>query len=390
MKTMARWAAMAALAMTAAAWADPKVDAFTPQGESKGVRQVAVRFGEPMVEFGDPRIADPFTLRCEGDPAALKGKGRWADTTNWVYDFEADLPSGQRCTFTTKPDLKTAAGQPIAGTKTFTFNTGGPTVMTSQPRDGHTSIDEEQAFILVFDGPVDPASLSGAWCEAAGVNERIPTQVLSNDDTRKMLAEQPQLAYRFYKLILKGRKPIELARFKIEDTRWKTLPIFGVKCARRLPSGAQVAVVIGGDVKTPSGIARGVPQRLAFRVRTDFTAAFRCQRVNKDAQCMPTSSMRVDFTAPVARDIAEAIRLKSARGKPRMPKLDPNVKTVDSVVFEGPFPEQAQYTVELPANLHDDAGRTLANAASFPLTVKTDLYPALLKFPARFGILEAS
>lgn len=390
MKTMARWAAMSALAMAAVAWADPKVEIFTPQGESKGVRQVAVRFGEPMVEFGDPRLPEPFTWRCEGDPDTHKGKGRWADATNWAFDFEADLPSGQRCTFTLKPDLKTAAGQPLAGNKAFAFNTGGPAVVASQPREGNTSIDEEQSFVLVFDGPVDPASLGGAWCEAAGVNERIPVQVLGSEEARKILAQQPQLAYRFYKLVLKGRKPLELARFKIEDPRFKSLPILGVKCARRFPAGAEVAVVIGGDVKTPSGIARGQPQRLAFRVRPDFTAAFRCQRVNKDANCMPTSSMRLDFTAPVPREMAEAVRLNPARGKPRLPKLDPNVKTVDSIAFEGPFPEQARYSVDLPQNLRDDAGRTLANAASFPLTVKTDLYPALLKFPARFGILEAS
>ena len=126
MKTVARWAAVAVLAMAGAAWADPKVEVFTPQGESKGVRQVAVRFGEPMVEFGDPRLPEPFTWKCEGDPATHKGKGRWADATNWVFDFDADLPSGQRCTFTVKSDLKTAAGQPLTGNKSFTFNTGGP------------------------------------------------------------------------------------------------------------------------------------------------------------------------------------------------------------------------------------------------------------------------
>ena len=74
------------------------------------MRQVAARFSEPMVAFGDPRLADPFTVQCEGDAARLKGRGRWADTRNWVYDFEADLPAGQRCTFTLKPDLKSAGG----------------------------------------------------------------------------------------------------------------------------------------------------------------------------------------------------------------------------------------------------------------------------------------
>jgi uncharacterized protein YfaS (alpha-2-macroglobulin family) len=387
---MLRRAAMAALAMmAAAAWADPKVEAFSPQDESKGVRQVAVRFGEPMVAFGDPRLADPFTWRCEGDPKAHKGKGRWADATNWVFDFEADLPAGQRCRFTLKPGLKTAAGEPLVGTREFTFDTGGPAVMASLPREGYT-IDSDQSFVLVFDAPVDPATLGDAWCEARGVNERIPVQPLDSDEARKILAAQPSAAYRFYRLVVKGPKPIELAKFRIEDPRFRTLPILGAKCARSLPAGAEVALVIGAGVKTTSGIARGKPQRLAFHVRPDFTATFHCQRVNKDAQCMPTSSMQLGFSAPVPRELAAGIRLVSAKGKARTATLDPNVKTVDSIAFEGPFPEQAAFKVELPADFHDDAGRTLANAASFPLAVKTDLYPALLKFPARFGILEAS
>ncbi len=62
---------------------------------------------------------------------------------------------------------------------------------------------------------------------------------------------------------------------------------------------------------------------------------------------------------------------------------------VDEVFFSGPFPERAQFTIELPAELTDDAGRTLANQKRFPLAVRTDEYPPLAKFPARFGIIEA-
>ena len=118
------------------AWAAPQVDVFTPQGQAKGVRQVAVRFTEPMVAFGDPRLSDPFTVRCDGDAERLKGRGRWADPNNWVYDFEADLPAGQRCRFTLIPGLKSAAGEAVDGTREFSFHTGGPAVMTSLPREG--------------------------------------------------------------------------------------------------------------------------------------------------------------------------------------------------------------------------------------------------------------
>ena len=96
-----------------AAWAATQVEVFTPQGQAKGVRQVAVRFSEPMVAFGDPRLADPFTVRCEGDAERLKGRGRWADSKNWIYDFDADLPAGQRCQFTLErgPEVGRRAGR---------------------------------------------------------------------------------------------------------------------------------------------------------------------------------------------------------------------------------------------------------------------------------------
>ena len=41
-------------------------------------------------------------------------------------------------------------------------------------------------------------------------------------------------------------------------------------------------------------------------------------------------------------------------------------------------------------DLKDDAGRTLANAAAFPMKVRIDDDPPLVKFPSRFGILEVN
>src|SRR5690349_15608514 len=91
--------ALASFVLAAPVWAGVAIDLFTPQGQAKAVRQVAVRFTEPMVAFGDPRVPDPFNVACEGDASRLKGRGRWADTKNWIYDFENDLPAGQRCRF---------------------------------------------------------------------------------------------------------------------------------------------------------------------------------------------------------------------------------------------------------------------------------------------------
>jgi hypothetical protein len=128
-----------------------------------------------MVAFGDLRLAEPFTVRCEGEASRLKGRGRWARHAELGVRLRIRSSRGQRCTFTLKPDLKSAKGDAVTGEREFSFHTGGPAVMVSLPNEGHSAIDDEQWFLLAFDAPVDAASLErGAWCEAKGVNERIP------------------------------------------------------------------------------------------------------------------------------------------------------------------------------------------------------------------------
>ncbi len=89
--------------------------ALLPSRRSPRRLQAAARFSAPMVALGDPRLADPFTVDCNAP-----GKGRWADGRNWVYDFDADLPAGLRCTFRLKPSLETLDGRALSGTSIST------------------------------------------------------------------------------------------------------------------------------------------------------------------------------------------------------------------------------------------------------------------------------
>ena len=379
---------VAALIAFNAASAAPQVQLFTPLGEAKGVRQVTARFTEPVVAFGDPRPVDPFTVQCDGDPERTKGAGRWADSRNWIYDFEADLPAGQRCRFTINAAFKSVSGQALDGRREFDFHTGGPAVMRSLPHEGDERVDEDQIFLLALDAPIDAGTLSGAWCEAAGVNERIPLKIVSESETREILNASKHAAYNLFNVYRKGRAQIPFAQFKIEDKRWRDLPVIGVRCAQRLPAGADVGLVIGPHVKTKTGIERATPQRLAFKVRPAFIVTLTCQRMNKDAACLPVTPITIDFNASVLRDAAEGIRLKGKDGKAYEPRLEEKSKSVSSVQFKGPFPEKTSFVVELPRNFRDDAGREPQNKASFPLTTATDEFPPLAKFPGRFGILE--
>jgi len=84
------------------------LDFFTPQGEAYPVRQVQVRFSEDMARLGSGQLWNPFGVGC-----ASKGKGRWVDGRNWVYDFGDDLPSGIACQFVPTPGLRALSGRSL-------------------------------------------------------------------------------------------------------------------------------------------------------------------------------------------------------------------------------------------------------------------------------------
>jgi len=375
--------------MSAAAHAapdGPEVESFSPQGTVKGVRQVAARFSEPMVPFGDPRLGEPFAIDC---PEA--GKGHWADARNFVYDFERDLPAGVRCTFTLKPELRTLDGKPLIGSQTFSFSTGGPSVRLSAPYDGASDIDEQQIFVLGLDGVALAASIEEhVYCAIEGIAERVGVRLVAGEE-RKGVIEGRRGFLREYAQIVQRSGEAEPDPERLRAiVEGEDSPIVVLQCQRRFPNAVVVRLVWGKGVTSKTGIATEEDQTLAFEVRDEFRASFSCERVKRDRGCIPFLPLSLNFSAPITRADAGAITLEDADGtkyKPTVPG-DPRVAFVDDVAFEGPFPENLSLTLAVPAGLQDDAGRTLANQATFPLKVKTDEVPPLVKFPTTFGIVE--
>src|SRR5882672_9196929 len=370
------------LLMVAGTVSAAQVEVFSPQGEVKGVRQVAVRISEPMVAFGDPRLPEPFDIECPQN-----GSARWADQKNWVYDFGRDLPAGVRCSFRLKAELLSLAGVGLEGAHAFEFSTGGPAIVETLPYQG-VPVDEEQIFILGLDATATDESIAAnAYCDIKGITERVEVRVLAGDDRRVMLEARKDFVHRFVQSLMRGTGMDKLLR----SGEVAGLPIAAVQCKRRLPNNAEVRLVWGKGVVSASGVATSQDQTIAYRVRDIFQARFTCDRVSKDAQCLPIMPMRLSFTAPVARTTAGKIMLKTAAGKAypaELPDARNAAEFVEEVSFTGPFPERTQFMVELPPEVTDDAGRKLANQKRFPLQVRTDEYPPLAKFAARFGIIE--
>jgi alpha-2-macroglobulin len=368
--------------------ADPsaaRVELFSPRGTAKQVRQVTARFSVPMVALGDPRLADPFTVDC-----AAPGKGRWADTRSWVYDFDADLSAGLRCTFALKDGLTALDRRPITGERSFGFDTGGPAIVASLPNDGWEEIDEDQVFLLKLDAPAAVETVSRhAYCAIDGIAERVPVEVRTGEARRALLDARKQLGYGYFSLLWKSG---DVSDVRVRDRTLEQAEelIVALSCRRRLPPATKVRLIWGAGIAAASGIATNQDQQLAFSVRKAFLATLECTRTEPRAGCTPRQPITVKFSAPVAREQAIAARLHLAADDVRAPEdRDAKAKFVESIAFAAPFPESVTAVLELPAQLSDDAGRALENAARFPLDVRIDEFPPLVKFSGEFGIVEA-
>ncbi|MGQ5523916.1 alpha-2-macroglobulin family protein [Chitinimonas sp. PSY-7] len=350
-----------------------ELESFSPQGAVREVRQAKARFSEPMVRFGDPRLADPFDVTCGEE----KGAGRWLDDRNWVYDFNRDLPAATQCQFRLKPNLKSLAGSSLSPAS-YSFSTGGPEPGAIWPENWQP-IAEDQVFIVSFAAPPTPASLAAKTrCEVEGVRERIPAVIMPVAEREKLLA----------------------GYFGEDRKRWPA-NAEALRCQRPLPNEASLKLVFDAGLSAANGASLREPMEFEFHVRPRFTAWVSCERTREKADCLPLAPIELRFSEGVDAKLARQISLRSSDGKQSWaPELifndegasddSENAQLVSGVRFKPLFPESASLKLTLPDGVRDEYGRSLSNAGQFPQTVKVDTFPALAKFAADFGLVERS
>ncbi|KYG67518.1 hypothetical protein AZI86_08070 [Bdellovibrio bacteriovorus] len=330
-----------------------QVKNVTPQGYVKSVDQIRIEFAKPMVKFGEINLAFPAKSNCfQG------GQGRWVDTRNWVYDFKETLPGGKSCGIS-------------VGDKDFKFNTGGSHIVSVFPRQ-YRPIEPDQNFILILDSPVKKDTVAkGAYFVVAGLGDRIPLQVVEGSEANKVKAAAEK-------------------EYKYEDEELKKKYWIVVKSSRLFPPQAEVSLVWGKEVQSESGSTSPEPENFAFTVVEPFKASFSCEREAANKPCVPILGFRLSFSGSISTADAKKIYLEGAdKNKIYASGLDDPKDRTTLLEFKGPYPQKAEYQLVIPSGLKDENGRELSNKAQFPLKVKTGEDPALLKFSASFGLLEA-
>lgn len=364
----------------------PQVVLATPGGAGGAIERFTIRFNQAMVPLGDPRATAPITVTC-----SVNGEGRWVDQQTYVWEFANALPGGTTCKAKTRDGLKSASGYALQDTRSFTLDAGGPTARAVLPGT-REEIEEDQVFLVASNMPATPQSIAAnAYCAVDGIGEKIAVDLLPADTPGKLLGEMGSDRWEARNFLEQAGLPTTIPAAAAE--RQQALrTVTALKCRRALPPGRDMALIWGAGITGAGGKRAGADQRFDYTVRKPFTARFECGRTGPQAGCSPVEKARVRFSAPVPMSEAAKIRLETADGKAIAPKFDDSERrnaTISDVTFAAPLPVATTAKLTIPAGIKDESGRPLANAERFPLEVRFDQAPPLVKFAAGFGILEA-
>ena len=184
----------------------PKGVVATPEGSTKAVSQLQVRFPEEMVK--DSR-SEAFNVKCSPE---IAGFSSWADNnTVWTYNFKAAdeassprLVGGANCIITQAADIKSSAGTVYkSGSISYSVTVPGPTVTSVTQAEGFQgSLRETDPVILItFDGPVDSAAFFAKqngyfnYTSSSAPSEKIPLAAVPQDQSGKIFARFKATSY---------------------------------------------------------------------------------------------------------------------------------------------------------------------------------------------------
>ena len=337
------------------------ISQVTPSGSVNEVQQIVVQTSADAVRLGNAQAPAPVRVQCTPAQAA-QGTGRWNHAREWVWQFQQTVPAGTRCQIQTEKSFKSPSGAILAGASSYQFEVAGPTIIQAWPAT-YEAVDESQTFVLKLNGAATASSLQQhVHCRAEGVGERIPVRLLDAGKTQAVLQA----------LEIQGKGDY-----------------VALECNRRLTAGSSMQLVYGAGVQMASGVSNRHTKTLDYQVREAFMAELQCQRERANVGCLPIRDLVLSFSAPVPEAQAKQVHLVR-NGQKIQPVLDKERKTTfNEVRFPAPLEPLGKYQLVLPEKFQDDAGRSLANAAAFPMAVVMGETPPLVKFAAApFGVLE--
>lgn len=167
------------------------VVASRPQGKARGEVRPTVTFNKPVKSLEQveaQRAADQAAPVATLEPA-VPGEWRWLGSASLEFVPSVPVPLSTEFKVTVKKGLRALDGAVLAEDHLFTFSTPALELLAHQPAQNFAWLRPDQTPTLLFNQPVDEASLTaGAWFDVNG--QKVPLQVMD----RVTLADEKKKA----------------------------------------------------------------------------------------------------------------------------------------------------------------------------------------------------
>ncbi|MGA9994751.1 MAG: alpha-2-macroglobulin family protein [Pyrinomonadaceae bacterium] len=329
-----------------------------PEGDVPLAPQLSVTFSQPMVA-----VSSQTEVAAENLPVKLspqpQGRWRWVGTKTLLFEPAGRFPMATNYSVTIPAGARSANGNALNATRTWSFATPAPVMKNSYPSG--TSNARDALMFVEFDQGIDPASVLSTVNVSIGKNElkvRLATQeeVEADTDVRNLSHAA-----------VKGRW---LAFRAINPQTGET------KLA--LPADSNISVQIGPGTPSAEG-PRTTAKAQSFSFKTYSALRVDRHECSYNEKCTPFDSWTITFSNALD---AEAFQKSQVRVEPEIRGLKTSVY-YNNLTIDGIKKGRTTYRVTLDKNIRDIFGQTLEGNSS----VTFNVVPALPSLSSASGSL---
>ncbi|WP_129630087.1 Ig-like domain-containing protein [Candidatus Oscillochloris fontis] len=239
-------------------------------------QQIAVHFNHPVVPVVTPSEQDSLPQPLTISPP-VAGVGRWIDTSTYIISPTTSLDPATRYTVSIAAGLNDQTGGTLRDGFSWSFTTIAPLVYGSLPPSGARFADPNATFSLVFNQPMDMASLNGAvrLLDPNGVS--VPGSIA--------VASKP--ASVFYQAGQDSNNPMR-SGFTVTFTP-----------AAPLTRGQSYTLVVGTEARAVNGGAALGQAYSASLIVAPLPALLESYPPQGNQQVNPNDSLSLTFTTPM-------------------------------------------------------------------------------------------
>ena len=306
---------------------------FAPEGEIPIAPFVSVTFNQPMVPLGTLSDLSEKEVPLKIEPP-LPGTWRWLGTKTLTFEYDSELidrlPKATEYRVTVPEGTKSATGEILAESVSWTFKTPPPKIITTYPDTSPQPLNP--IFFIAFDQRIDPVAVLktiSVMAKDQNVSVALVSQAEIDEDERvsQLVKDAP-------------------------EGRW-----LAFRATESLPTETNISVTIGSGTPSAEG-SLTTTEIQSFDFSTYAPLRIEEHRCSwYDDNCPPLTPFYIGFNNPLDMNV---YREDMLRVEPKIPGVSANVYG-NSIEISGETKGQTTYTVTLSGKMQDIFGQQLGS-----------------------------